>query len=1406
MALDLSTLTTEQQLAAIYIGYYDRAADPVGEDFWEGAVANPNLSLADIATDFATQPETLIAYPFLSDPTAEEANAFITEVYLNLFNRAPDQAGLEFWSEALLAAIDGTGTLTVGEIILSIIEGAQDSEEGNDRATILNKIEVATTWTNAAEAADIDYTTDTAAQSSAQSIIEGVTDEQATVAAAKSTIDNFFEPAPVPGEEYLLTSATDVINGTSDDDEFNAYIQQNPFAGGVSNSLASADRLDGGAGNDRLYAEITNEFVGASSGVFNPGIDIQPRIKNIEELDFEARDYSSSFFGFGEVLTDGEDFSREEFDGPDVVIDAKNISGHNEIGSYFSDGDLTIENLTTLTKPVAEGGVARNTSDITITMDHTDNFNSDYDASDLTVLFDNDYLLSGQEAEGKVFYFLLDEDAELAGNPNRLNNIDVDGIRFTITNADGTETDVTIESSAANIAGTHQGFVNALQAPLQALIADGTLPAGTTLVLDPTITDFTFIDDGSQSDPIPAMVLTSGDGSQVTATGFSRIEEEIGEYDVYGRFESEFGIEDQPISIDIDLHKVGRGGDGGDLIIGGKAPSVQDGIAGGIEVFNINVLGAGNEDPNGGMTKPSSLGTIQSTLGALDVVNIATDPMFAQGETFASLEVREGFGGTLSLINADAFLGDLTLNGVVNADTITAQGGGDVTLGLNYNGSETDTAYSVTTGGGEDDINVSIDGDALDFANSSFSVSTGGGDDSVVVDMDVNEDGDDDEELNQAILDNVLIETGDGDDFVDLYGNGVANINTGAGDDSIFTDGNPGESGVKAVWAFNFDAVRVDDEGPLGNFDPDDLPGEQTSLAYLGGATVTVILSGAGVDGDLSAGGGVMTADLESDDALGANPFQDGYEASAQINDLINGNNFYGDQRDVNAAIMEAINDDPILSQLLTVSMGSNNTLVITSTTSGDFDASDLRIEIERPDRDSWTAVQTEARSVFSDSTIDVSSVSTADAAAGVDLETSDGADAWFDGLSATGDAENSTTATVGELETNLHTAGSASDDEVDTVINGGADDDLIVLSTDADGDTPDNFTVSSNNALLNGASNETIVMTGSDFGDDTVMNFTTAGDPVPTTFETAVFDIRDSVSVVYPVTPGGVTVAIITGIGAASPLEITLSETTVTSEIADEIVAGINAAVGSDFTASATGDVITLTGDDPSASAAGVGFSVQDRDDTGTLATFFEADLGARTNGTTVVDIFTLESGTDFLDFSDYLTSLESPSGSSASETLIDVTLDYGIDADAGTAAANEVIVVRYTNDTTDPDTFDSLSAADIAALYNNTSDYDNGAFVQGNFSAPNDADVVDGEAKAILMVENAGNLGEYKVFELSWNAATTSPTTDVSAVELGSLDFGDSLEGLDEVNLVGSDAYNDLLDNGFGAYAVVV
>lgn len=62
---------------------------------------------------------------------------------------------------------------------------------------------------------------------------------------------------------FSLTAGTDRVTGTPAADFFEAFLSQNPTAGGVSNTLSSADRVNGGAGADVLYAELVPEFYGA---------------------------------------------------------------------------------------------------------------------------------------------------------------------------------------------------------------------------------------------------------------------------------------------------------------------------------------------------------------------------------------------------------------------------------------------------------------------------------------------------------------------------------------------------------------------------------------------------------------------------------------------------------------------------------------------------------------------------------------------------------------------------------------------------------------------------------------------------------------------------------------------------------------------------------------------------------------------------------------------------------------------------------------------------------------------------------------------------------------------------------------------------------------------------------------
>lgn len=193
-----------------------------------------------------------------------------------------------------------------------------------------------------------------------------------------------------------------------------------------------------------------------------------------------------------------------------------------------------------------------------------------------------------------------------------------------------------------------------------------------------------------------------------------------------------------------------------------------------------------------------------------------------------------------------------------------------------------------------------------------------------------------------------------------------------------------------------------------------------------------------------------------------------------------------------------------------------------------------------------------------------------------------------------------------------------------------------------------------------------------------------------------------------------------------------------------------------------------------------------------------------------TIVNFTVAGAGRDFIDFTSYLTSRSSPSGSSASQRLIDVTLEdaSGEGTPTVTFDANEVSVMRFVD--APNETFAGLNATRLQAVINatQTTDATTWGNLQGaNLLANDEYDtvsnaagdpiaLVNGAAKAVVMIEKSDNLGKYKVFELSWDGSSSrdqNNATDgqVTVVELGILDFGASLTGLSTANLVDSAAY---------------
>src|SRR5688572_1234069 len=80
------------QVQASMIGYFGRAGDPGGVNYWVGQL-NGGYQYKDMAASFSVQPEAKAQYPFLANPNIGDVGAFVDQVYQNLFNRDADVSG-----------------------------------------------------------------------------------------------------------------------------------------------------------------------------------------------------------------------------------------------------------------------------------------------------------------------------------------------------------------------------------------------------------------------------------------------------------------------------------------------------------------------------------------------------------------------------------------------------------------------------------------------------------------------------------------------------------------------------------------------------------------------------------------------------------------------------------------------------------------------------------------------------------------------------------------------------------------------------------------------------------------------------------------------------------------------------------------------------------------------------------------------------------------------------------------------------------------------------------------------------------------------------------------------------------------------------------------------------------------
>jgi len=275
----LDTLTPNQQLEAVYVGYYSRAADAGGFSYWESEYASlvaggksDSQALTQIANEFGPpQAETLTEYPqFLNlTPPFNAAltsdvvgvTSFVNAVYENVFNR-PLANGDTYWVDQILA-----NKVTLGEAILFIENGAI----GNDATTLLNKIAVASAFTADTGAVSLgfggrsNYPTDFLA--TAHNLVLNTTDAASgpgSVGFQESYIQPDIANWLSSANTFTLTIGQDTFVGTTGHDTFNAPLVS-PAGGQLTAqpTLTNYDSLTDGFFQGTAYSVLNASFNGA---------------------------------------------------------------------------------------------------------------------------------------------------------------------------------------------------------------------------------------------------------------------------------------------------------------------------------------------------------------------------------------------------------------------------------------------------------------------------------------------------------------------------------------------------------------------------------------------------------------------------------------------------------------------------------------------------------------------------------------------------------------------------------------------------------------------------------------------------------------------------------------------------------------------------------------------------------------------------------------------------------------------------------------------------------------------------------------------------------------------------------------------------------------------------------------
>ena len=267
---------TKAQVAQLYVALFNRAPEGAGLNAWFAAGATKTQ--AQLADDMLRSP----AVQSYFNGRIDTDRGFVSNIYKNFLGKdyADDPAGIESWVRHLEAGHSR------GETLVKLFEVAQTPEAiaAAPVAAAIFRNKTAVSAYMAEKIADIAQRDDgTYDYEPFQAIIRGTTDTN--LEEQKAKVDQLAS-GQTPSTNKNLTAETDNIVGTDGDDTFNGvYYVGN---GAKTSTLSPLDTIDGKAGKDTLNLTVQKNG-GDSNSVEMSAIETAMRgVSNIENLNIRS--------------------------------------------------------------------------------------------------------------------------------------------------------------------------------------------------------------------------------------------------------------------------------------------------------------------------------------------------------------------------------------------------------------------------------------------------------------------------------------------------------------------------------------------------------------------------------------------------------------------------------------------------------------------------------------------------------------------------------------------------------------------------------------------------------------------------------------------------------------------------------------------------------------------------------------------------------------------------------------------------------------------------------------------------------------------------------------------------------------------------------------------------------------